>query len=86
MNCIKCDRPKEPTRTKSRLCRACDGAAQAKREGGQVTAQRRLTLNLPVDVWDRLDAEAQEHGQRAAGFLRNRVITRDKNRQKKEDI
>jgi macrodomain Ter protein organizer (MatP/YcbG family) len=74
--CGKCGRAKEPTRQRSKLCRACDGAERARR-AGRNTAMRRLTLDLPVDVWDRLDAEAQDHGQRIAGYLQQLTIKRD---------
>lgn len=77
--CMKCGRDKEPTRVKSTLCRACDAAAK-KTPREQKTASRRLTLDLPVDVWDRLDAEAQANGMRIAGYLRNLAVKRDAKR------
>jgi hypothetical protein len=39
---------------------------------------RRLTTSLPVDVWDRLDAEARAQGITVATLLRRLVIARDK--------
>lgn len=82
--CAKCERPKELSRAKSKMCRACDSAASARRAGRTVTAHRRLTLDLPVDVWDRLDAEAQQNGQRIAGYLRDLTVKRDGRRQAKQ--
>lgn len=80
-DCAKCGNAKEPSRANSKKCRACDAADRARRGVGQQTAHRRLTLDLPVDVWERLDAEAQDHGQRIAGYLRNLTVTRDAKRQ-----
>lgn len=80
MTCRTCGNDKEPTRVKSTLCRKCDGAAKNKAPREQKTAHRRLTLDLPVDVWDRLDAEAQANGMRIAGYLRNLAVKRDAKR------
>lgn len=81
--CGKCGQPKESTRVKSKMCRACDAAETARRAGRTVTAHRRLTLDLPVEVWDRLDAEARDNGQRIAGYLRDLTVKRDTKRQAK---
>lgn len=75
--CTTCGRPKEATRAKSKKCRACDLAAKARKATGIRTAHRRLTLELPVEVWDRLDAEAQSKGQRIAGYAQLLIMTRD---------
>lgn len=40
----------------------------------------RLTINLPEDVWDRLNAEAAEHGQKIGTYLRNLIVKRDTKR------
>jgi len=84
--CKKCGKDKEPTRANSNLCRACDAASRAKRNGGPRTAQRKLTISLPVEVWDRLDAEAvakgPDGGKRIAGYLRHLIIKRDERGQK----
>lgn len=81
--CRKCGKPKEASRVKSALCRACDGAGKSRAVTGTRTAHRRLTLDLPVDVWDRLDAEARESGQRIAGYLQYLVVKRDTSRHPK---
>lgn len=77
--CSKCERPKEPSRVKSKKCRACDGADRAARGRASHATKpmRRLTLDLPVDVWDRLDAEARLDGQRIAGFTQGLIVKRD---------
>lgn len=74
--CSACGRAKEPSRARSSKCRACDAAAKARRDGRN-TRMKRLTLDLPADVWDRLDAEAQANGQRIAGYLQQLTIKRD---------
>lgn len=79
--CGKCGKVKEATRAKSKMCRACDGAEKSRRTTGRNTKMRRLTLDLPVDVWDRLDAEAQTRGQRIAGYTQSLIMTRDSKRQ-----
>jgi len=77
--CSRCGKAKEASRVKSRLCRACDSAEKAKR-AGVVGERKRLTLDLPADVWDRLDIEAIEHGQRIGGYVAGLVIARDERR------
>lgn len=42
---------------------------------------RRLTVALPDDVWDRLDAEAADHGKTIGAYLKQLIITRDAKRQ-----
>lgn len=79
--CAKCEQPKEASRAASKMCRACDAAARARRTTGTRTAMRRLTLDLPVDVWDRLDAEARVKGQRIAGYTQLLIVTRDEKKQ-----
>lgn len=75
-NCVKCGKAKEPTRAKSQKCRACDASS---REG---TPVRKVTLSLPVDVWDRLDIEATATGKRIGGYLQDLIIKRDTKRNK----
>lgn len=69
--CAVCGRPKEPTRVKSLKCRSCDTGG---RDGGP---RRRLTIDLPADVWDRLDAEARAKDQRIGGYLIDLITKRD---------
>lgn len=38
---------------------------------------KRLTTALPEDVWDRLDAEAQEAGRSIGLYLRDLIVRRD---------
>jgi len=44
---------------------------------------RRLTIALPVEVWDRLNAEAAEHSVSIRTHLKNLIVARDKRRQDK---
>lgn len=82
--CGTCGKAKEPTRAKSKKCRACDGASKARKQTVR-TEHRRLTLDLPVDVWDRLDEEAQTHGQRIAGYTQMLINKRDEKMEKKRN-
>lgn len=38
---------------------------------------RLLRTDLPDDVWDRLAAEAEQHGMKIGAYLRRLVIARD---------
>jgi hypothetical protein len=80
-NCTVCGRPKEPTRQKSQKCRACDSLSKT----GKTTPARRVTLDLPLDVWERLDAEgrADANSRRIGEYLRDLIVARDKRHQRK---
>lgn len=41
----------------------------------------RLTIDLPPDVWRRLEAEAQNAGLKIGPYLRQLVLDRDAKRQ-----
>lgn len=76
--CIVCGKEKEAARAKSLKCRACDSAPKKR----QNTAHRRLTISLPVAVWDRLDLEARAAGGRIAGYTEDLIIKRDERKNK----
>ena len=46
------------------------------------TPAKRLTLALPADVWDRLDAEAKALGVSIGTHARVLIIARDERKQK----
>lgn len=63
---------------RSLKCRSCDASGKTGRKG----PSKRLTLDLPADVWERLDEEAQVAGKRIAGFTSDLIIARDTRKQK----
>lgn len=53
--CRRCSGPKEPTRVKSQMCRACD-----KGSGPGRVKRFRLSLSIPLTTFDRLTQVARE--------------------------
>lgn len=78
--CGRCGKAKEPTRLNSNLCRTCDGRAARKPR----VPTKRLTVDLPAEVWDRLNAEAAAKGQKIGLFAKGLIITRDEKVQQKK--
>lgn len=46
---------------------------------------RLLRTDLPDDVWDRLDQEAEQHGMKIGVYVKRLIIARDERRQSKQD-
>lgn len=44
--------------------------------------EKKLTLSLPTDVWDRLRAEALSNGHGIGGYARSLILKRDARQQK----
>lgn len=51
------------------------------REKPMAENARLLRLDLPPDVWDRLNAEAAQHNQKIGTYVRGLILTRDTKRQ-----
>lgn len=45
---------------------------------------KRLTLSLPEDVWNRLDAEAKDKGMTIGTHVQHLIVARDDRRTKKD--
>lgn len=47
-------------------------------------ASKRLTINLPIEVWDRLDEQARAAGTTIGTHTKNLILARDKRQQDKK--
>lgn len=46
-------------------------------------ANKLLRTDLPPDVWERLNAEATEHGKTIGVYVKSLIVARDARRQEK---
>lgn len=44
--------------------------------------QKRLTVSLPIEVWDRLNAEAKQSGKTIGTFTKDLIVARDERKNK----